>query len=715
MKQRFWRLLFAAFLAWLFGALLISALVGSLPLASYLFSALKSYYTQDKPFWEWLGVVIFSLDFVTFLIAFVLFAIILQVLGLFLGFALPAGRKYETTKLLRIVQSCCAEIIIILAYFFLIPYIILTIYGWTETTSKTAWANLYVEFIKTYWGWFLFFSVALYFATRNLIKRIIVALHTKFLGFFEAGHFGRGGSARFAGLFEELALRFNFRLEPEKIENTLFFGRSLYSPFLNIGIKDDRHAVTIAGSRSGKGTTSIIPNLLTWKGSALVIDTKGINAIITARRRGEMGQKVHIVDPFEILSKKTLEELGIKEIAGFNPLSILIEKLEKDPDGQNKKRIREDVGVLADALIIPDESDKGSHWEQGAKTVIAGFIAHLISFPELKDKRPTLQMIRNLLPTEPGDLEKVLKDMSQNKEAGGWAQDAGNRLLRGLGTDEIWNIMSNADKHSEFLGSEAIQDVLSKDSFKFSELKNVPTTIYLVIPPELLDEHRRFIRMFINSALTEMPKNGKPLIPILMILDEFQQLGVMKEVEKAYRLLAGYNFVIHTFFQDYSGIEAYGNGANSFISNSRAVQVFGLSDPKSLEFICKKIGGRSTQSLAGTNSMHTIPLRTTDEIEKEISAKGNKQYILRAGQAPLIIERVEYFSSEKGIFRWFLSKGNKRSVLQSDVANREPFIIRLFKNILDNGSKGSFLGNLFPFRGLYDKDPDYEDKKPADK
>lgn len=143
-----------------------------------------------------------------------------------------------------------------------------------------------------------------------------------------------------------------------------------------------------------------------------------------------------------------------------------------------------------------------------------------------------------------------------------------------------------------------------------------------------------------------------------MILDEFQQLGVMKEVEKAYRLLAGYNFTIWSFFQDYSGILAYKNGANSFISSSRAIQVFGLSDLDSLEFISKKIGGRSTQSLAGTNSMHTIPLRTTDEIEKEISAKSNKQYILRAGESSLVIERVEYFENEKSIFKSFLKKAS---------------------------------------------------------
>lgn len=532
MKQKFWLFLLAALLAWLFGALLISVLVGSLPIANYLFSTITAYFDQDKSFWEWLLSFIFSLNFITLLISFVLFVFILQGLGILLGFALPAGRKYETTKLLRRIQALSFEFLIIFSFFCLIPYVFLSFYGWAAFTpepsffesasmelyKRLGWAYnrqidkafIYVEFIKRYWFVLLPISTIIYLLNYwifgDLIKRIIVSLHRKFLEFFEAGRFGRGGSARFAGLFEEWSLRLNFKLNSDKVENTLFFGRSLYSPFLNISITDDRHATTIAGSRSGKGKNVIIPNLLTWKGSVLVIDTKGINAAVTARSRKEMGQKVYIVDPFEILKKDFLEKFDKSETDGFNPLTALIDRLKEDPDGKNKKRIREDIGVLADSLIISEENEKGSHWEQGAKTVLAGLIAHLISSPKFRDKKPTLQMMRDLLATDFDKLPELLDDLSQNREAGGLARDAGTRLTRGIGTDEILNILSNADKHSEFISSEAIQNVLSKESFKFSELKENLTTIYLVIPPELLDEHRRFIRMFINSALSEMPK-----------------------------------------------------------------------------------------------------------------------------------------------------------------------------------------------------------------
>jgi type IV secretion system protein VirD4 len=54
-----------------------------------------------------------------------------------------------------------------------------------------------------------------------------------------------------------------------------------------VGWNDDRHLLTIAGSRAGKGVSLIVPNLLLYEGSALVVDPKGENACFTAARRGK--------------------------------------------------------------------------------------------------------------------------------------------------------------------------------------------------------------------------------------------------------------------------------------------------------------------------------------------------------------------------------------------------------------------------------------------
>ena len=65
-----------------------------------------------------------------------------------------------------------------------------------------------------------------------------------------------------------------------------------------LGFDDDRHIVTVAGNRAGKSSTVLIPNLLRYPGSAIVLDPKGELARATAAQRARMGQTVHVLDPF---------------------------------------------------------------------------------------------------------------------------------------------------------------------------------------------------------------------------------------------------------------------------------------------------------------------------------------------------------------------------------------------------------------------------------
>ena len=172
---------------------------------------------------------------------------------------------------------------------------------------------------------------------------------------------GMGGSSRFGGLLNDWA-------HPHR-EGQLLLGGSIYSPGWIVGRSDDRHFITIATSRSGKGRSAIIPNLLTWPGSALVIDPKGQNAAVTAAARGRgggrvktgMGQSVRIVDPFGELKAQGVD----LETHRFNPLTAL------DPAALDAV---EQIRSLTDALVVPDSSggpDK-DFWDRNASTVIAG-------------------------------------------------------------------------------------------------------------------------------------------------------------------------------------------------------------------------------------------------------------------------------------------------------------------------------------------------------
>jgi hypothetical protein len=66
-----------------------------------------------------------------------------------------------------------------------------------------------------------------------------------------------------------------------------------------IGYGDDKPMVTCASARSGKTATVLIPTLLHYEGSMLVLDPKGELARATAaHRRDVLCQSTHIFDPF---------------------------------------------------------------------------------------------------------------------------------------------------------------------------------------------------------------------------------------------------------------------------------------------------------------------------------------------------------------------------------------------------------------------------------
>ena len=503
-----------------------------------------------------------------------------------------------------------------------------------------------LSYYKNKLWWLLGFSFLAYILFHYFIRSGLGRGYESILHFYQQGRFGIGGSSRFAGIFEEWLLQF------KKQKYALYMGRSLYNPFRNIGLKDARHMLTIAANRAGKGASVIITNLLLWRGSTLVIDPKGTNAIVTARQRRAMGQDVYLIDPFGITGQET---------ASINVLSML------DPDSPT---IREELMRIAEALVIHEENE-GKHWSDGAKTVIAGMLAHLITSP--KYENPNLTILRDMISMLPEPQAELWAEMSLNQKAGKLARDAANRIIRGIHTDEITNILSNADKHTEWLTSPAMEKTLSSNSFNFKDLKDKPTTVYLILPPNELSTHNRFLRLFINLALNQMSIGGKAKIPVLMMMDEFQALGKMQEVEKAFPLMAGYNLVMWPFVQSLEGLRRiYGKeGADTFLSNSRAIQVFGVDGGATKEFVSQHIGEIALKSQKG----RVVKLRTPSEASMDVSAESGRQYILRGGKPPLILEKVPYYrSAPLSFLKWM------------------PFF------------KGAFKG---VFAGKYDPDPDY--------
>lgn len=432
-----------------------------------------------------------------------------------------------------------------------------------------------------------------------------------------------------------------------------------------IGIEDDRHILSVAGSRAGKSVT-LIGNLLCYRGSVLATDPKGELAEITAARRARMGQKVYILDPFSYASEKVA---GFR--ARYNPMAVL------KPDSPT---IIEDAGLIAEAMVIKPPAQKDQHWDESAQSFIEGVILHVATDPEY-DGRRNLVTVRELIKQammlaldEDGEpyhvLEQAMLDNAHRlKKFEGTAALGGD--IEGAANDfyeksdrERDSVLSTVRRHTKFLDYPAMRDILSGHDFNLTDLKRDPNgvSIYLCFPATRIEMSNRWLRIFINQLLDAMERERTvPPVPVLACLDEFPVLGHMRQLENAIGQIASFHVKLWVVLQDWNqGKALYGDRWESFAGNAGILQFFGNNDLATTEYISKRLGktqvevsrqgevGTQQQEMGMSGRSRSIELHdllTPDEVSRMFSRNDRfkRQLVIWAGSHPMILQRVEYF------------------------------------------------------------------------
>ncbi|MEM7061119.1 MAG: type IV secretory system conjugative DNA transfer family protein, partial [Pseudomonadota bacterium] len=270
----------------------------------------------------------------------------------------------------------------------------------------------------------------------------------------------------------------------------------------------DRHLLTVAPTRAGKGVSAIIPNLLTYEGSALVIDPKGENALTTAQQRYQMGQQVMLLDPWDLAASR----LGT-DPARFNPIDWL---QPDDPD------IAENAMLLADALVV-SSGGKEQFWDEEAKALLVGLILH-VAIASDEDGHRNLGRVRDLLMLDKERLTNLFGHMALSENS--IVASTGARSL--VKSEELLaNVLATAQAQTHFLDSPRIRESLSTSDFAFDDLKYEKVTIFLILPADRLNTFGRWLRLMIQQAISVNARNidHKPDKPVLFMLDEMPALG----------------------------------------------------------------------------------------------------------------------------------------------------------------------------------------------
>ena len=363
----------------------------------------------------------------------------------------------------------------------------------------------------------------------------------------------------------------------------------------------DKHLLSIAPTRTGKGRSLILPNLLHLpEHSVFVIDPKGENALVSAKYRHDtLGNDVLIFNPYRIYEKE-FNKLGFKQFQTFNPLANL------NPDSPD---FADDVANIAEALIY-EEDGGDSHWVQAARGYIEFLIVFLVTDPEEQaNKTVTLGRLRQIIAGGYSGFYDAPKPEDSKPEDSIYkkAKQSNCHLVRDNASryaepsPEVLSLIATAETQTRIFKSELICSALEGEKFNFEEMKSHKTSVYLILPSERLITQARYLRLVLLVAMSQFMRSERGAHQVVMMLDEFANLGSLNIIANGYGLIAGHGVTLWSFVQNLTQLQQlYPNNWETFIANSSVVTVSNVNDVTTAEYFSRRAGqyiwGKSTNT-----------------------------------------------------------------------------------------------------------------------
>jgi type IV secretion system protein VirD4 len=337
------------------------------------------------------------------------------------------------------------------------------------------------------------------------------------------------------------------------------------------------HVLCFAPTRSGKGVSLILPTLLSWRHSVLVLDIKGENYALTAGWRASLGHRVLKFDP-----------TAAEGCSRFNPLAEVRIGTGRDiADCQN----------VASMIVDPDGKGLHDYWQKSGWAWLSTAILHVIYRVRRDDGRTaSLADVFRFLSGIGVDADEVDEDgfvimldemvaFEHGDPIIDYEVQRGATDMRRKAPQERSGVHSNACVGMAVFADPIIAFNTNASDFTVADLMNgpVPAALYLMVPPSDIARLRPLLRIMVNmmvSRLTETMEfaNGAAKKHykhrLLLMLDEFTALGKLDIIEKALAYMAGYGLKAYIIVQDIAQLHKEYGKEESITSNCHVRAAF---------------------------------------------------------------------------------------------------------------------------------------------
>jgi len=378
-----------------------------------------------------------------------------------------------------------------------------------------------------------------------------------------------------------------------------------------------------APTRSGKGVSSVMTTLLLYSGSVIVLDFKGESFEYTSGFRKIFG-KVYRWEP-----------TGDKG-HHFNPMM----EIRPGEDAFS------DANLIADILTTPASGGGNAtseHFQVGAKDFLTAVILHCLC-SDWKDK--SLPGCRKFLaqgdPTDP-DNKNYIYDLMINSDHGDemihQAVVEGAMAQRNRPKDEGGSMLSTVNNALAVFADPKIARNTWNSEFYINEFEETkrPISLYLTIQYNDVQRIAPLIRLFITLFSRKFTggetnaNNRKFKVPVLFILDEFDKLGRMDELEMNMGIHNGFGIHYFLIFQSLNQLNKIYTKDHSFLAHARNTIIYapGTGETETAELVSKICG---KESISRTNISYSGGKAQVGYSNKNISAQDQERNLINADE-----------------------------------------------------------------------------------
>jgi type IV secretion system protein VirD4 len=335
-----------------------------------------------------------------------------------------------------------------------------------------------------------------------------------------------------------------------------------------IRLGGQQFVILAAPTRSGKGVGVVIPNLLDYQESMVVLDIKQENFDLTSGWRQSQGHAIYLFNPFA-------ED---RRSHRWNPLSYV----SNDP----AFRIS-DIQAIA-AMLYPDGDASQKFWVSQARNAFMALALYLYERFDYQLGQgteggslsfPTLGAIYRLSSGDGNsELKPFLRALSQEPFLSTHAKTAFAGMLSQA--DETFaSILGTFKEPLNPFINPILDAATSANDFLLTDVRKKKMTIYIGIQPNKLAESRLIVNLFfsqlINQNTKELPQNNKALKhQCLLLMDEFTSIGKVDIIASAVSYMAGYNIRLLPIIQSMAQLDAtYGKDISRTIITNHALQI----------------------------------------------------------------------------------------------------------------------------------------------